>query len=104
MQIDKEPLSTTQKALKINLDASKYGTFAEIGAGLNCVVDRERSSQRKLPSGHRSRCRYLPPELMQSHPRSADSPPDSPPHGTNLALRANFHWKDPDFGGRGDRI
>jgi hypothetical protein len=33
MQIDKEPLSTTQKALKINLDASKYGTFAEIGAG-----------------------------------------------------------------------
>jgi hypothetical protein len=33
MQIGKEPLSTTQKALKINLDAFKYGTFAEIGAG-----------------------------------------------------------------------
>jgi hypothetical protein len=33
MQISKESLSTTQKALKVNLDASKYGTFAEIGAG-----------------------------------------------------------------------
>jgi hypothetical protein len=33
MQIGKDSLSTTQKALKINLDASKYGTFAEIGAG-----------------------------------------------------------------------
>jgi hypothetical protein len=33
MQVDKELLSTTQKALKINLDAFKYGTFAEIGAG-----------------------------------------------------------------------
>ncbi|MSU33664.1 MAG: TonB-dependent receptor [Pedosphaera sp.] len=28
-----EPLDTHQKALQINLDSSKYGTFAEIGAG-----------------------------------------------------------------------
>lgn len=28
-----EKLSTSQKALQINLDAKKYGTFAEIGAG-----------------------------------------------------------------------
>lgn len=28
-----EPLSTHQKALQVNLDPSKYGTFAEIGAG-----------------------------------------------------------------------
>jgi len=26
-------LDTNQKALQINVDASKYGTFAEIGAG-----------------------------------------------------------------------
>ena len=31
---DERPrLSTNQKALKINLDAMRYGTFAEIGAG-----------------------------------------------------------------------
>ena len=31
---DERPkLSTNQKALKTNLDASRYGTFAEIGAG-----------------------------------------------------------------------
>src|SRR4051812_22254547 len=29
----KEALGTHQKALQINLDPSKYGTFAEIGAG-----------------------------------------------------------------------
>ena len=29
----KEKLNTAQKALQINLDAKKYGTFAEIGAG-----------------------------------------------------------------------
>src|SRR5438445_9768144 len=28
-----EKLDTNQKALRINLDASRYGTFAEIGAG-----------------------------------------------------------------------
>ncbi len=28
-----EKLNTGQKALQINLDAKKYGTFAEIGAG-----------------------------------------------------------------------
>src|SRR5215470_13573673 len=28
-----EILSTNQKALRINLDAKRYGTFAEIGAG-----------------------------------------------------------------------
>jgi hypothetical protein len=33
MQKANELLSTAQKALKINLDALKYGTFAEIGAG-----------------------------------------------------------------------
>src|SRR5271154_1416275 len=34
MQRDDYPvLSTHQKALKINLDAVRYGTFAEIGAG-----------------------------------------------------------------------
>ncbi len=31
--MSKEKLSTAQKALQINLDAKKYGTFAEIGAG-----------------------------------------------------------------------
>jgi hypothetical protein len=30
---DDERLSTAQKALKINLDSARYGTFAEIGAG-----------------------------------------------------------------------
>ena len=29
----KQLLTTTQKALTINLDVPKYGTFAEIGAG-----------------------------------------------------------------------
>src|SRR4030095_3432991 len=29
----KETLETSQKALRINLDARRYGTFAEIGAG-----------------------------------------------------------------------
>ena len=29
----KEPLGTHQKALQINLDPSKYGTFSEVGAG-----------------------------------------------------------------------
>lgn len=33
MTEQKELLTTPQKALTINLDASKYGTFAEIGAG-----------------------------------------------------------------------
>src|SRR5204863_9959623 len=31
--MDKVKLDTHQKALQINLDPSKYGTFAEIGAG-----------------------------------------------------------------------
>ncbi len=31
--MNEEKLSTGQKALQINLDATKYGTFAEIGAG-----------------------------------------------------------------------
>src|ERR1700723_578906 len=31
--MEREILSTHQKALQINLDAKKYGTFAEIGAG-----------------------------------------------------------------------
>lgn len=31
--MSKEKLNTAQKALQINLDAKKYGTFAEIGAG-----------------------------------------------------------------------
>src|SRR5436190_7933490 len=31
--MNKENISTHQKALQINLDQSKYGTFAEIGAG-----------------------------------------------------------------------
>src|SRR5216117_1283003 len=35
--MDREPPSTHQKALQINLDASKYGTFAEIGAGQEVV-------------------------------------------------------------------
>jgi hypothetical protein len=30
---DRPKLSTHQKALKINLDPVRYGTFAEIGAG-----------------------------------------------------------------------
>src|SRR5580693_7265049 len=33
MNGQKDLLTTTQKALTINLDPSKYGTFAEIGAG-----------------------------------------------------------------------
>ncbi len=31
--MDREVLDTHQKALQVNLDSSKYGTFAEIGAG-----------------------------------------------------------------------
>lgn len=31
--MNEQPLNTGQKALRINLDATKYGTFAEIGAG-----------------------------------------------------------------------
>src|SRR5256884_4097222 len=31
--MQREILSTDQKALQINLDPGKYGTFAEIGAG-----------------------------------------------------------------------
>src|SRR5579871_3024867 len=31
--MEAEKLDTNQKALHINLDAKKYGTFAEIGAG-----------------------------------------------------------------------
>src|ERR1041384_7732127 len=31
--MNREVLGTHQKALQINLDPSKYGTFAEIGAG-----------------------------------------------------------------------
>ena len=33
MNESKELLTTTQKALTINLDVAMYGTFAEIGAG-----------------------------------------------------------------------
>src|SRR5436189_4412394 len=33
MNQEEEALGVHQKALRINLDASKYGTFAEIGAG-----------------------------------------------------------------------
>ena len=32
-EFDQVVLSSVEKALKMNLDASKYGTFAEIGAG-----------------------------------------------------------------------
>src|ERR1041384_4279039 len=35
--MDREKPSTHQKALQINLDASKYGTFAEGGAGQGVV-------------------------------------------------------------------
>ena len=31
--MNEEKLNTDQKALQINLDKAKYGTFAEIGAG-----------------------------------------------------------------------
>jgi len=31
--MSKDKLDTAEKALEINLDAKKYGTFAEIGAG-----------------------------------------------------------------------
>lgn len=34
---DRSPTSTHQKALEINLDSSRYGTFAEIGAGQEVV-------------------------------------------------------------------
>jgi hypothetical protein len=32
-----EKLDTSQKARQINLDANRYGTFAEIGAGQEVV-------------------------------------------------------------------
>ena len=35
--MSKKMLSTDEKALSINLDESKYGTFAEIGAGQEVV-------------------------------------------------------------------
>lgn len=37
MDMDREALGTAQKALQINLNAHKYGTFAEIGAGQEVV-------------------------------------------------------------------
>ncbi|MEO0575489.1 MAG: TonB-dependent receptor [Pseudomonadota bacterium] len=37
MQDQTEPVSTLQKALQINLDPKRYGTFAEIGAGQEVV-------------------------------------------------------------------
>ena len=33
MPEEPSPLSTRDKALKLNLDRRRYGTFAEIGAG-----------------------------------------------------------------------
>jgi hypothetical protein len=33
MHAERQEINTHQKALQINLDASRYGTFAEIGAG-----------------------------------------------------------------------
>ena len=35
----REVLDTHQKALQINLDPSKYGTFAEIGAGQEVALE-----------------------------------------------------------------
>ncbi|MEJ7616548.1 MAG: hypothetical protein WKF30_06170 [Pyrinomonadaceae bacterium] len=35
--MDREKVGTQQKALSINLDSRKYGTFAEIGAGQEVV-------------------------------------------------------------------
>ena len=34
---DKKKIGTLQKALAVNLETSKYGTFAEIGAGQEVV-------------------------------------------------------------------
>ena len=33
MEKQSQSLNTHQKALRVNLDSNKYGTFAEIGAG-----------------------------------------------------------------------
>ena len=33
MEMHSDKLDTNHKALQINMDAKKYGTFAEIGAG-----------------------------------------------------------------------
>ena len=36
--MNEEKVDTNQKALQINMDARKYGTFAEIGAGPQLLV------------------------------------------------------------------
>ena len=37
MEKQSQSLNTHQKALRVNLDSNKYGTFAEIGAGQEVV-------------------------------------------------------------------
>ena len=48
-------LGTNKKAFQINLDAKKYGTFAEIGAGQE--VARRFSTWAAPPEQLRKRCR-----------------------------------------------
>ena len=40
-RMQREIPSTNQKALQINLDTTKYGTFAEIGADSSTEIDLE---------------------------------------------------------------
>ena len=74
-----EKLNTGQKALQINIDATKYGTFAEIGAGQETArwFFRDRGSLR--PSGGESRIVRL--SAVRSPPGS------SPPLGGRRSRR-----------------
>jgi hypothetical protein len=46
--MSRERLNTGQKALQINLDAKKYGAFAEIGAGQEIPCRFLKSSRQKI--------------------------------------------------------
>ena len=50
-----ELLTTNRKALTMNLDEAKYGTFAEIGAGRRWLAIFSRQAQRTTPSQNRFR-------------------------------------------------
>ena len=73
-QTDRKKLVTQQKALAINLDQRKYGTFAEIGAGqevvtLDAVADevltyRELVILVRAAVGSRSRLVTLPARVI----------------------------------------
>jgi hypothetical protein len=51
--MDNAASSTRQKALALNLDATAYGTFAEIGGGQEVAILKERPFGLTNPGGNR---------------------------------------------------